>query len=179
MKKRRWLFIAGLVLALWLISDVFSGHLLSFFELGQLSNAVSTWEAKHIKHYRIVFDLATVSLLRTRYSFVVEENRVTQASMKLMTSIVDNTYDPDNVPFTPTDTIGGFAAVSDYTVDNVFQRARVWFQDTRPIGSRSMDFQADYNSQYGYIKTIQARCSAGIADCIYFYEVIEFKPLPG
>ncbi|MBZ0279295.1 MAG: DUF6174 domain-containing protein [Anaerolineae bacterium] len=179
MRKRKWLLIAGLVVALWLISDVFSGHLLSFFELSRLSNAVSTWEAKHIKNYQIVFDLATASLLRTRYRFVVEENQVTQASMKLMTSISDITYNPDNVPFTPTDTTGGFAAVSEYTVDSVFQRARVWFQDTRPIGSRSMDFEVDYDSEYGYIRAIQARCSGRISDCIYFYEVIEFKPLSG
>jgi len=175
------LVIVVFIVGVWLFNYLLVGYRLSIYDSSRLPNAVSMWESKGIKNYRITFDIG-IPLVTSmiRYNLIVENNQVTQASWKGMDLNNPATYDLDTIPFKPVDPDAqlGMGTIADYTIENQFELAEIWLQDYRPIEIRSIGYDIDYDPQYGYVTSIQGWCEYGIADCGYYYKVIEFEPLP-
>lgn len=182
--KRGCLLLGIIVFAIgvWLYNYFLGGYRLSIYDSNRLPNAVSTWETSGIKNYRIMFDVAIpLVTLRVRHNYIIENNQITQASWKGMVDLRNPiNFDPDEVPFESLDPNAqlGMNPIADYTIENMFERTSAWLQDYRPIEIRSTGFDIDYDPQYGYVRSIHGWCAYGIADCGYYYEVIEFEPLP-
>jgi len=177
------LVIIVFIVGVWLFNYLFLGYRLTTFDQQRLPNAISTWESKWIKNYRIMFDI-TIPLVTfgVRYNLIVENNQIIQASWKRMVDLINpTTCDPDKVSFEPLDPNAqlGMGSIADYTIENRFALAELWLQDYRPIEIRSTGYDIDYDPQYGYIKSILECCLHSISDCWYSYKVIEFEPLPG
>ncbi len=176
-KRGCWLLmIAVLIAGLYLANTLFFRIHLNIFNPQQLPDAISTWEAKGIENYRIVFDVSiALRMIKTRYNLVIEGGEIVDASMKPVVSLANPNYDPDSEAFTPIN-LADLDLIADYTIDKLFQQVGDWTRHYKPIEFRDEWIDIEYDPEYGYINFMQGQCSS-LSDCSYYYNVIEFEPL--
>jgi hypothetical protein len=149
------------------------------FQNQELTDAKAIWDASNIDSYRIVVEANTRMGLGFRYSITVQNGQIINAYSQglLMYPAYDQNTPPSNQI--------ALEAVSDYSVDRIFQRAVIELADVPPIHianrANCAEFfdEIEYDAEFGYIKLLSASCTGcQISDCFSnYYRVVEFELL--